>query len=217
MKPVPRPPHAGAKRSTFQPAPFAPPPPPPPMRTVGPTCAQCGQGIVWIQMEKTGKSMPCDRVQRYGDGRRHLVVRHEYDAGVVLGQLIVRASADVLGFEPHWGTCPKRDRAKSDELPGRLASCEYCGIQVRYLTLEPKKGQEQGDEIAVAPFPLQGNWCRPPAPFEHGAELVTLPLSKRRARSSGWAQGARLFPNPPSTVEGFRPHALDCPARGEHS
>lgn len=86
---------------------FAPPTPEAAgMGTHTPRCKLCGQTIVYVVMEGTGKRMPCDPTQRYGDGRRHLVVRVEDLFGNIVGKLIARAGEEVLGFEPHWGTCP---------------------------------------------------------------------------------------------------------------
>lgn len=103
---------------------FAPPTPEAAgMSTHAPRCRHCGAEVVFIQMVKTdgtqGSLMPCDTTQRYGDGRRHLVVRTEDLFGNIVGRLITRAGEDVLGFEPHWGTCEvllkrrKLEKAKS--------------------------------------------------------------------------------------------------------
>lgn len=88
---------------------FAPPSVPPDQTRPKPECAKCGREIVFIEMDATGKLMPCDPVQVYGDGRRSLVVRFERGKQIV-GRVIVKATEDVFGFEPHWGTCPCRPR-----------------------------------------------------------------------------------------------------------
>lgn len=80
----------------------------PPERTRRSTCKKCGRPLVFVQMD-TGGTMPCDPTQVYGDGQRHLVVR---DVKLV-GHLVSAAGPNVLGLEPHWGTCPCRPRKVS--------------------------------------------------------------------------------------------------------
>jgi hypothetical protein len=47
----------------------------------------------------------CDPEWQYGDGEKTLVTRH--------GEQIVEADGDVLGREPHWGTCPEKEKLKT--------------------------------------------------------------------------------------------------------
>lgn len=86
------------------------------MSTAQPRCSQCDQDIIFLQIVKKdgtlGKPMPVDPVQRYGDGTRHLVVRFERGRKV-FGRLETYAGEDVLGFEPHFGTCPVRLRQRA--------------------------------------------------------------------------------------------------------
>lgn len=86
---------------------FAPAPLPPEQTRPKPTCSRCGREIVYVEMEKSAKLMPCDTAQRYGDGTRHLVVRYPKGRRIV-GRVVTYAGEDVLGLEPHWGTCPAR-------------------------------------------------------------------------------------------------------------
>lgn len=102
------------------PSKFAPPTPEAAgMSTHATRCKLCRAEVVFVQMVKKdgtrGSLMPCDPVQRYGDGRRHLVVRVEDLFGNIVGRLIPRASEDVLGFEPHWGTCPPLLKQREQE------------------------------------------------------------------------------------------------------
>lgn len=99
---------------------------------------------------------------------------------------------------------------------GELATCEGCGVMVRWLTTE------RGKRVPVAPYPLRGNWGGPIWGYgperQDGREpekkgvLYVLPCSSSQAARSGWNGGARLHTKPPSTVEGYRPHWADCPA-----
>ncbi|PAP79648.1 hypothetical protein B1759_15120 [Rubrivirga sp. SAORIC476] len=99
---------------------------------------------------------------------------------------------------------------------GKLQKCERCGIPVRMLrTIGSRR-------VAVAPFPMRGNWTRPLDGYGEGRAdgkpadtepvLYVFPLSQARAEASGWTGGAVVFENPPSTVTGYRPHSVDCPA-----
>ena len=77
------------------------------------TCSGCGAPLLWIQMGerkdgRPGGRMPVDPAWRYGNGRRNLVVLDE--AG--RGKLLVKPGEDMLGREPHWGTCPNRKQFK---------------------------------------------------------------------------------------------------------
>ena len=80
----------------------------PPERMRRTQCQTCGRSLVFVTME-TGGTMPCDPVQVYGDGRRHLVVRLARH-GTTVGRLVPKASPETLGLEPHFGTCPCRPR-----------------------------------------------------------------------------------------------------------
>ena len=103
---------------------FAPPSLPPERTRKNPTCARCERPIVYVEMEKTGKLMPCDPVQIYGDGRRHLITR-VLKGNRLLGRMVPRAPESVLGFEPHWGTCPNRAARKGEAsaAPSTSAGC----------------------------------------------------------------------------------------------
>jgi hypothetical protein len=99
--------------------------------------------------------------------------------------------------------------------PGRLAVCKACQSVVRFIETEA------GRQTPVAPFPLQGNWHRPihgygpertdGKPPEAYGTLYVFPQNDALARGAGWTKGAKLFPNPPATVWGYRPHHADCP------
>lgn len=70
---------------------------------------KCGAVIVWIRMHRkpngeAGGVMPCDYELKPGDGERTLVVIDEDG----LGQMIVKAGRDILGREPHFGSCSRR-------------------------------------------------------------------------------------------------------------
>ena len=66
-----------------------------------PKCKRCGAEIIFIRSAKNPwKKIPCDPRLDYGDGARTLVTPK--------GRMIVKASEDVLGREPHFGTCPNR-------------------------------------------------------------------------------------------------------------
>ena len=97
--------HAPFARSQFA-------PPASPGAKSAPTCRHCGQPLTFVEMLATGNPMPCDPAQRYGDGRRHLVVRETIGERVV-GRMVPRAPEGTLGLEPHWGTCPNRPAAPS--------------------------------------------------------------------------------------------------------
>ncbi|MCZ6507690.1 MAG: hypothetical protein O7A04_06545, partial [Acidobacteria bacterium] len=76
-------------------------------------CRGCGASILFVQMGprkdgKPGGKMPVDAEWRYGDSRRNLVVLD----GQGRGKLLVRPGREILGREPHWGTCPTRQRFK---------------------------------------------------------------------------------------------------------
>ena len=114
---------------------FAPPTPEAAgMSTHSTRCKLCRAEVVFIQMVKkdgtTGSLMPCDPVQRYGDNRRHLVVRFEDLFGNVVGRLIRRAGEEVLGLEPHFGTCPpflKQREQEKHQRDGRAWLDEMLG------------------------------------------------------------------------------------------
>ena len=91
----------------FDPAPFAPSEVDP-VRTRRPECRTCGRPIVFVKTA-TGKRMPCDPTQTAGDGVRTLVVREVVGKRVV-GRVVPKAGGDLVGLEPHWGTCPCRPR-----------------------------------------------------------------------------------------------------------
>lgn len=95
-----------------------PAPVPDTMRTDTPRCSRCGQEIHFLRME-SGRLMPCDKRQRYGDGTRHLVVRMAGPGGVLLGRLLPRAGEEDLGFEPHFGTCPALLAERARKAEGR--------------------------------------------------------------------------------------------------
>ncbi|MEM7788950.1 MAG: hypothetical protein AAF594_14605 [Bacteroidota bacterium] len=102
---------------------------------------------------------------------------------------------------------------------GAIVACPNCGYPVRRIETEADR------QVLVAPFPLRGNWDRPvegygedrldgrsPDPPEH-IYLWVFPTHIGRAQRGGWTGGARRFDRPPPTVEGYRDHAIDCPAR----
>ncbi len=76
-------------------------------------CRGCPASILFVQMGPRndgtpGGKMPVDAAWRYGDSRRNLVVLDDQGRG----KLLVRPGREVLGREPHWGTCPARQRFK---------------------------------------------------------------------------------------------------------
>ena len=76
-------------------------------------CRACKAPIIWIQMGpradgKPGGMMPLDAEWQYGNGQRNLVVLDEQQQG----KLLVKPGREVLGREPHWGSCPARKRFK---------------------------------------------------------------------------------------------------------
>lgn len=87
-----------------------------PYRTSKATCEKCGRPLMFVLMD-TGRRMPCDPKQVYGDGRRHLVERVTLASGAVVGVLRPKAPEAVLGLEPHWGTCPCRKRKVANVAP----------------------------------------------------------------------------------------------------
>ncbi len=79
-------------------------------------CQGCKAPIIWVKMGpradgKPGGTMPVDAPWRYGDGQRNLVVLDEKKRG----KLLVKPGPEVLGREPHWGTCPARQRFKKQK------------------------------------------------------------------------------------------------------
>lgn len=101
------------RHDPHRPAPFAPPTVDP-YRTRKPRCRHCDQEIVYVTMDPSGKLMPCDSAMVNGDGRRSLVVRYPKGRSIV-GRVIAKAGEDVVGLEPHFGTCPVRERARAIE------------------------------------------------------------------------------------------------------
>ena len=65
-----------------------------------PKCQQCGAEILFIRSAKSGKKIPVDPEMDYGDGKRTLVTPK--------GHMIVEAGEDIVGREPHFGTCTAR-------------------------------------------------------------------------------------------------------------
>ena len=59
-------------------------------------CRRCGQQIHFIKTVK-GRQMPCDLELVQGDGKKTLVTH--------VGQTFAKASAEIWGYEPHWGGC----------------------------------------------------------------------------------------------------------------
>lgn len=88
---------------------------------------------------------------------------------------------------------------------GPVVPCPTCRYPVRRIETQ------RGGTTLVAPFPLRGDWDRPPAGYTEGPYLWTFPSHVGRAEGAGWKGGAKRFYNPPPTVEGYRYHALDCP------
>lgn len=76
-------------------------------RTRTPRCPACSQKIVWVPTAASGgtKHTMCDPEWLHGDGKRTLVTRD--------GHQVVEAGPQVLGREPHWGTCPKKEKLKT--------------------------------------------------------------------------------------------------------
>ena len=77
-------------------------------------CRGCKAPIIWVKMGPRkggtpGGMMPVDKDWLYGDHRRSLVVLDE----MLRGKLLVKPGPEVLGREPHWGTCPARQRFKN--------------------------------------------------------------------------------------------------------
>lgn len=101
------------RHDPHRPAPFAPPAVDP-SRTRKPRCRHCDQDITYVEMADSGKLMPCDPQMLAGDGRRSLVVRWQKGRKIV-GRVIARAGEEVTGLEPHFGTCPVRERARAIE------------------------------------------------------------------------------------------------------
>lgn len=99
-----------------------------PMRTSTPECSKCGRPILFVEMQGTGKRMPCDPTQVYGDGYRTLVVREEVGRKM-LGRVVAKAPTSMLGLTPHFGSCPCRPR--------------------KVATVDPRPAQ--GDLFAAAP------------------------------------------------------------------
>ena len=68
-------------------------------------CWACGTHIVLVPMVRAdgqpGGTMPCENRWEYGDGRRTLIVLDEEG----MGHQVVQAGPELLGREPHWGTC----------------------------------------------------------------------------------------------------------------
>lgn len=111
-----------------RPAPFAPPTVDP-ARTRRPECRHCHAPIVYVEMAATGKLMPCDTAQRYGDGERSLVIRFPRGGPgrrgqQIVGRVVVKAGDDVLGLEPHWGTCPVQIRKRALDAARKRAEAE---------------------------------------------------------------------------------------------
>lgn len=102
------------------PAPFAPPAVDP-ARTRTPRCRHCDADVVFVEMDATGKLMPCDPEMLNGDGRRSLVVRWPKGRRLV-GRVIAKAPEDVVGLEPHWGTCANRPGAAAPETASATAA-----------------------------------------------------------------------------------------------
>jgi len=73
-----------------------------PSRRQKPECPACGQRVILVKTAASGgvKRTMCDPEWHRGDGRKTLVTRD--------GRQIVKAPPEVLGREPHWGTCPRR-------------------------------------------------------------------------------------------------------------
>jgi len=66
-------------------------------------CKLCGSQIHFVKTRK-GKQMPCDMALLRGDGKRTLIDH----AGVTHR----KASNEVFGYEPHFGTCPELRRIR---------------------------------------------------------------------------------------------------------
>lgn len=65
------------------------------------TKCKCGQEIHFIKIKKTGRSIPCNV------GLIILVEPKEKMALVTSGgEVLVTNEPDVVGYEPHWVTCP---------------------------------------------------------------------------------------------------------------
>ena len=99
--------------------------------------------------------------------------------------------------------------AAGRRMPGHLVECERCGGVVRRLS-SVRTEAHPADHVLVAPDPMPGNWNRALWGYGEGR------LDGREPETCGslWViqrSGlAARFDSPPSTVTGFRDHALDC-------
>ena len=88
-----------------------------------PACRRCGHEIVFVRSAKSGKKIPCDPRLDYGDGERTLVTPR--------GEMIPKAPEDVLGREPHFGTCPARQEERQEQK--RQQKAEKAGCRIHRL------------------------------------------------------------------------------------
>lgn len=71
------------------------------------TCRGCGARIVFIKMI-TGKYMPCDPAPVYFKKDPNGLDRIVLEYGVVIaGTITKNIDGALVGYRPHWATCPK--------------------------------------------------------------------------------------------------------------
>ena len=95
---------------------------------------------------------------------------------------------------------------------GDLATCDGCGVMVRWVETESKDGSR--GRMCVAPYPLEGNWGRPLDGYGEG-RADGRPPEKTGPLWVVYRGVARHWRNPPPTVEGYRAHFADCPKADE--
>ena len=75
-------------------------------------CRGCGKQILWTRTA-SGKNMPCDpEVLHFtptGIGPEIFVTP---DGRIIRGE---RTGEGLIGYAPHWGTCPERDKFRKEK------------------------------------------------------------------------------------------------------
>lgn len=105
----------------------------PPGRLGRAACKGCGAPIVWIQTA-AGRKMPVSPVTisaTRGDGAGRLTLIDQM--GAVRTRLTFDPHGDILGWEPHWSSCPDAGRFKREqpELPPDLQGGAERGARYR--------------------------------------------------------------------------------------